>query len=576
MLCRSTALAAASYKKLNIELLMLLKFFISLGGRIKLLVAVSVCCAVLLSCAQFVSTVLAEETEPEPKPFTLPPVETLTPDRKPADPDIGNPAYRPANVMVVKARELLSILQIDESLLRKTLQGIEFGEEDIEVLLEMLFRLPQVDIERLETLVQPLPDWDKLNEETPRYLGGVYRLRGIVSKFEDLTPHGIGAAPSNPDETLDGSLKRLAERRTIPQVYRTQILVPGLKAPLEIYSNRVPRAWLKKKATGEKLAAWQGGQLVEAWGLLLKQGSAASGPAYYFAAPRIRWYKDTPLGKLGFDYELFDDVQQKRTLLINENEVFYEFLAIANRTPPEVYDLAKPLKNEIVELWRKPEDQVGNLLSFRGVTRHVTRIAVEDPELAQRLGFDHYYYLELFVPLSTPTVVQIPIVVKDEDGSELNVAALADPADPRYVQLAKTCAVTMALALRFDLVHFDSMPLVFYFHELPPGETVQTLKNKSVQVRGFFLKSWRYQSNVPLTNKQHASLFGPLLMGYQPEVYEGDSRLGANIPGILILTVIGGTVLVGIIYLWLNRRDHEQRPTTLPDKIGFDPQNFET
>lgn len=525
---------------------MMLKTILSLTCKNWPLVFAGFCCALLT---------VARAEEPAAEPLKLPPVGTLTPEQpdKPAQPDkpenldTGNPAYRPANELVVKSRQLLEILQIDESLLRRALQGIELGEEDLEVFLEMLFRLPQLDIERIEQLVQPLPAWEKLNEETPRYLGGVYRLRGIVNQFEDLTPPEYSSAPEKkPDDTLDGSLKRLASRKTIQHVYRTQILVQGKK--LEIYTTRVPQTWRKKKSKDQKLAAWEGGQEVEVWGYLLKQGNPDSGPAYYFAAPRVRWYPETTLGKLGFDYELFDDVQQKRTLLKGENEIFYEFLAIAKRTPADIYQLAKPQENEIVELWKTPEKEVGELMTFRGLTRHVARIAVEDPALAERLGFEHYYYLELFVPLKIPTIVQIPIQHKEDDEH-----GAADKAPQE-----------------FDKIHMESMPLVFYFHELPEGETVQSLKNKQLEVRGFFLKSWRYQSNVPISNKQHASLFGPLLMGNRPELVVSKPIVGANIPGLLILAVVGGSVLVGIIYLWLNQTDRNKRPMALPEKIEID------
>jgi len=109
---------------------------------------------VFVTCAVVLSSASAEE--PEPKPFTLPPVGTLTPDNQPDnqsektpdDLDTANPAYRPANELVRQARELLSILHIDESVLRKSLQGVTLSEEDLEVLLEMLFRLPQADLER--------------------------------------------------------------------------------------------------------------------------------------------------------------------------------------------------------------------------------------------------------------------------------------------------------------------------------------------------------------------------------------------------------------------------------------------
>lgn len=528
--------------------------------------------AILLVFSWLMLAVSVSAEEPQAKPLKLPPVETLSPE-KVDDLDTDNPAYRPANELVVKSRELLKVLNVDQSLLRQALQGVELRDEDLELLLEMLFRLPQLDIERIEELVQPLPAWEKLNDETPRYLGGVYRLRGIVKNFQDLTPPEYNSAAPNLDETLDGSLKRMASRRTIPHLYRTDILVSG--KVLEVYSNRVPQAWLKKKK-GEALAAWQGGQEVEVWGYLLKQGDPDNGPAYYFAAPRVRWYPNTTLGKLGFDYELFDDVQQKRTLLKGENEIFYEYLATAKRTPAEIYQLAKTQENEIVELWKNPEKQVGELMTFRGLTRHVARIAVEDPALAKRLGFDHYYYLELFVPLKTPTIVQIQMTTKDDEDPTATAEAISAPTDSRYVRLAKNTAVAFSQALRFDQIHFESMPLVFYFHELPPGETVLSLKNKQVEIRGFFLKSWRYQSNVPLTNKQHASLFGPLLMGNRPEIIVMTPMTGANIPGLLILSVIAASVLAGIFYLWLNQRDRNKRPMALPEKIDLSREELDS
>ena len=507
--------------------------------------------AAWLCCALFAGFCWADE--PEQKLLKLPPVESIVPEQTPNF-DTDNPAYRPANDLVAKSRELLNIVMIDQSLLRQAFQGIEIVEQDLELLLEMLFRMPQLDtvIEKIEAAVQPLPDWEKLNGETPRYLGGVYRLRGVVQNFENLTPPEYSDSPPKLDESLDGSLKRLASRKTIEHIYRTDISVGG--KVVQVYSNRVPRAWLKKKAPGEKLFAWQGGQEVEAWGFLLKQGVPDGEPAYYFAASRVRWYPKTFLGKLGFDYELFDDVKQKQTLLKGENEVFYELLDTAKRTPAEIYELAKPQELDIVELWKAPEQQVGNLMSFRGQVHQVARIAIEEPELVKRLGFDHYYNMEIFVPLKTPTIVQIPMHTKDNDGN----SEVADKAPPE-----------------FDKIHFDAMPLVFYFHELPEGETVQTLDKKQVIVRGFFLKSYRYQSNVPLANKQHALLLGPLLMGNRLEIVPNTPMQGANIPGLLILAVIAASVLAGIIYLWLNHRDHHKSLLALPEKIEIDRGELE-
>jgi hypothetical protein len=467
------------------------------------------------------------------------------PLNSPASPVAEDPAYRPANELVSQARELLEILQVDAPLLRQAKQGSELGPADHAVLLECLYRFPLLEMHQLEPLVQPLPAWEKLAGAAASYVGGVYRLRGTVIGFNDLTPPDTATNTPQAGVSPDDGLIYLASRKPILQLYRTRLLVQG--KIVEVYSNRVPEIW-KKKSTDQKPAAWEGGQQVEVWAYLLKQGSSESGPAYIFAAPRVRWFPETTLGKLGFDYELFDDVQQRQTLLKAENEIFYELLALAKRTPAEIYQSAKSRENQIVELWDKPELHVGELLAFRGQVRHAARIAVEDSALAARLGFDHYYCLELFVPLTKPTVLQIPIQHQaDENKGTSNKA-------PQ----------------EFDKIHFDSLPLVFYCHELPPGETVQSLKDKQLDVRGFFLKSWRYQSNVPLSNQQHASLLGPLLMGGRPELVVSAPIAGADVPGLLILAVVGGSVLVGMIYLWLNQSDRNRRPATLPEKIEFD------
>jgi hypothetical protein len=59
-------------------------------------------------------------------------------------------------------------------------------------------------------------------------------------------------------------------------------------------------------------------------------------------------------------------------------------------------------------------------------------------------------------------------------------------------------------------------------------------------------------------------------MGNRPQIIEPTPISGVNIPGLVILSVVGGSILIGIVYLWLNQRDHSKRPMALPDKIDLD------
>ena len=59
---------------------------------------------------------------------------------------------------------------------------------------------------------------------------------------------------------------------------------------------------------------------------------------------------------------------------------------------------------DLATLLNRPAAARGRLMEIRGTARRVQRIEVTDPNLCQRLGIDHYYQIDVFIPLGDQIV----------------------------------------------------------------------------------------------------------------------------------------------------------------------------
>ena len=301
----------------------------------------------------------------------------------------------------------------------------------------------------------------------------------------------------------------MAEILKLPRYYRCRVMLEGDR-PVEIYTPTIPVAWQQDAKRSRDEA-------VSAVGLFLKLGAddpQSGHPMPVFVAQRIGWHPDTPLGKLQMDVGLLDDVEDRESLTDNDRECFYQLLAAVGRTEPGkllgeaeklLADLPEKLKRKggnelrVAPLFNEVPQQRGRLVVLTGTIHSVVRIRVDDADVRERFGIDHYYNVFLF-----------------PDDSQDN-------------------------------------PVVFCVRGLPEGMPVGSDPEyaERVRVAGFFMKTWGY----PVTrwdasgggSSGDKTQLAPLLIGRDLKwlVYESPA------PNWLAGLIAGGLFVAALAGIWI-------------------------
>lgn len=410
-------------------------------------------------------------------------------------------------------REQFRALGVEDAYFDRLADGGPITHNERETLLRLLFRLrifPPVDLDHwamdadlLETAIQQPKD----------YRGLIFRLRGRVADVKPFTP------PSD-----------AAERYELKKYYRCWLKLDALDKSVVVYTETVPKRWQE----GAKPNASAG-----ALGVFLKL--TASGTPI-FVAPRMAWYPNNLLGRLGMDAGLLDTVENQEPLTKKDRAAFYEMLAAVGRAKPgQLLRQAKAnlpkvsakwrWKNtegqelySVVPLFNKPKSQLGRLVALRGTARLVEEVHVEQ-EMVALYGVDHYYQLMLFTG--------------DSQGN----------------------------------------PLTFCVRELPEGMPYGNIPNyaENVLVAGFFFKTWSYpvrrQSDEALSpgeSKTRLQL-SPLLIGrslvWRPPSKPANQTRTNVIVGVLFVAVM----IVIWVVAWRSMR-RERR--WVDQAMGAPPKDF--
>jgi hypothetical protein len=262
----------------------------------------------------------------------------------------------------------------------------------------------------------------------------------------------------------------LAQRFGFEHYYRCELKLSGSATPVVVYTRLVPEAWREGVEIPQR-----GGAL----GIFLKLSSTDPAlPAPLFVAPRLAWYPAGLLGDLGMDFGLMATLKENRPLLGEEQEAFYQLLSAVGRAKPG--ELLRQADAElrrsgrrsisVVPLFNQPEQQSGRLVVLEGSARSVVEVPIDDPELAARLGINHYYQITLFT-YGTPQETDA-----DSQGN----------------------------------------PLVVCVRELPAGMPVGDDPGYTEQVRvaGFYFKKWSYPILRP--GEKSVLQLAPLVIGQKP------------------------------------------------------------
>lgn len=263
-----------------------------------------------------------------------------------------------------------------------------------------------------------------------------------------------------------------------------------------------------------------------------------------FVCDRVSWYPDRELEKgaigpsqlylasHGVDLGYLDLVKknQKRKMLAEEGDIFYQILAAAAQSQEDlaaVNDL-KPIG--FLELIQHPDEHVGQVVEIEGRVRRIVEVPITSEERREQLGIDHFYEMDMYVSLNDVATIR----ATDKDGKEV--------------------------------VYKDRFPVTVHLTSLP--ELEDEYRHHKVRVRGFFYRLWSYQSEYAKKTNQGSQL-SPLLIGFKPTVLRASTKMLDT-----ILTVGGIVFVVGLLGLiWFLRKGDKgsanplNRSEDLPEKI---------
>ncbi len=429
------------------------------------------------------------------------------------------------------SRELLRRYGLDQTQFRTLVDGRPVSEDETEILLKVMLRIRDFRTVDRQRWARDELDLAQLVAQTETSRGELFRLSGRVTRVEPQTLR-----------------PEVAQRFELAGYARCEFRL-GDGQPAVVFAAAVPRQWPK----GEPMDAGAG-----AFAVFLKLATAdPNRPMPVFVTRRMAWYPPTPLGSLGMDVALLDDVvdrtglgrtrgldQQEAARATAEREAFYAMLDAVARAKPgqlsrqaaeQLKHVSKDLKraddqgNEhfsVVPLFMKPGEQRGRLVVLSGRARRVVRIDVDDADIVDRFGIDHYFEISLFT-----------------DDSEGN-------------------------------------PLVFCVRELPSGMPTGDGPDYGEQVRvaGFFLKLWSYyissadQPPQPDTGRGPRRQPAPLLIGRQAFWYPRQAPVISPTAG----AIAGGLFVLALLGIWLavwqtGRRDKRFHARTVARTLSADP-----
>ena len=423
-------------------------------------------------------------------------------------------------------REFLKLFDVNETKLAELTDGQPLDDAQRALVLELLYHLRRYPLAAVDQFSQNGEAAATIAAVPAAARGQMFLLAGRVTRVERIP--------------LDDAAR---ERLLLPAYYRcTFVTDQGLRA--EIDAVGAPAAWKLNEPIDERASA-------RAMFLKTLPAEAGQPATLLFAAGRIAWHPDTPLGKLGMDYGLFDEVHDKTGL--EERETFYQMLAAVRRADADALrrtareqresnradwqriaddkdaDTAKRAAaqrsleratagvSDIVPLFNDPASQRGSLVTVQGEALRAIEIRVEDADVVERFGIRRYYEVEMLT-----------------DDSQNN-------------------------------------PLVCCVAELPAGMPLGNNIHVGVRVTGFFLKSWAYRPGEANSTRRQLA---PLLVARTLSLVAQPSYSGTGtMLGVVLLLALAAAVIVMFIIRRADRRAlaaARRARVDLPDRLSLD------
>lgn len=453
----------------------------------------------------------SDDATPPAPPQPTEPAFPTPPPRGPMRVQPQTPPLDAGPAEIRSARDMLGLLGVDASHLEMFQDGEPIGLAEEDGLHKLLFAARRFPISRLEAMSYDTLNLNQLTAAPVAMRGEIFPVEGFVTEVIAHEP---------PTE--------IADRYQLSRYYECRLEMGQTDLPATIYTNHIPEAWPVGEAMRERVSAQ--GIFVKLAGDM--QAASSQHPQPVFVAHRIAWHPDTFLGNLGMDVGLFDQVQQRKTLLSEDRECFYRLLHLAEQFDParlreavqqtqQQFAAAAAQREKpaapglgfiIGELLKDPAQYAGMPFELNGVLKRAIKVRVHDADIQERFGIDHYYELQVLLDLH--------YVIRDGDEEH----------------------------------HFNNYPITVCVRHLPPGIPEGERLREFVRVPAVLMKVWLYQSEFAAklgeTKSQTAPLFVGRTIGWQPAESATNPIAGWIAGGLFLLAIAG--IWYGI---WRYNRD---------------------
>ena len=397
-------------------------------------------------------------------------------------------------------------------------------------LLRLLYRVGHVSEQSLKRFESPQEGsfWHDLGEQAQTYR---FRVVRVVGRARYVVPVRL-------DESVGVDFKGY---------YRVQVTTES-GATVWLACRAVPRTWPLNEPLDEPIVARGfflafyrmpddadgGAPGAPDTGSSVPEVEPSSGASTESGVPvvvvrRPAWFPDRVdaskgvtashvwLAGRGVDIGQFDRIRRRFNHPLGRDDAasMFQLLVAARQADP----FPRSETISMFDLLQQPTRHVGQAVRIEGHVRRVIRIDVESDPQAKRLGLDHYYELDLFVPLADRRIV-IKHRPVDEPQSE-----------------------------PIEIVYEDRFPITVCVVDLPaPPEAI---RGRRVKVDGFLFRFWSYESTFTARVHPAAGQISPLVVGAMPMIDEA-SRLTID---WILGSAIAGVALGLIALFWYARRD---------------------
>ncbi len=397
------------------------------------------------------------------------------------------------------ARELLTLLSVDESQLASFADGEALGPQDEETVVRMLYNMPRFPLNDLERWSKSIDQLSELIANPGDHRADTFQLRGRATKIDPVE-----------------ILPEVAERLEFSRYYRVTLALEDSLHTAVVCVRAIPDSWQLGRALNEPVAAY---------GMFLKLGAGGTEQTEFnFVAPKIAWMPTEPkpsagvtddqvlLASLGMDIGLFDDVRDsnRKPITATDRECFYQLLAVMQDADSSRIRASAYPSVDLPPLLQKPSSQHGRLMVVRGTARRAMKILVDDRDIQERFGIDHYFQIDVFIPLGD----QVVRLGAKENGE----SPTFDNSFPVTVCVAKLPA------------------------DLPEGADIR----EEVSIPAACFKLWAYKSRYVSSFDKDQLQVSPMFIGAEPKVIQLVTKQNPYV-GI----AIGGSFVVVLALAWL-------------------------